>query len=131
MNIPDLINDFLVDVREHDGFANDKNFDRVAAEVFKQKIKEVIELCANIVAGEASLCSKGDETGHIKGGYIGLHDAWQRIRALAAPGESENRNKCIMLGCDQYVADPEPFSVYCLDHKPSATPGEERKGIER
>jgi len=49
MNIPDRVNDFLVDVRNHGGFANDKNFDRVAAEVFKRQIKELIEECAKIV----------------------------------------------------------------------------------
>lgn len=54
MNIPDLINDFLVEVREHNGFANDKNFDRVAAEVFKQKIKDVVEECAKIADEEVA-----------------------------------------------------------------------------
>jgi uncharacterized protein (DUF2267 family) len=49
-NIADRVNDFLCEVREHDGFANDKNFDRVAAEVFKIKIKALIEECANIAA---------------------------------------------------------------------------------
>jgi len=49
MNIPDRVNDFLVDVRNHGGFANDKDFDRVAAEVFKRHIKELIEECAKIV----------------------------------------------------------------------------------
>jgi hypothetical protein len=53
----------------------------------EKALRDQIEECANIVAGEASLCSKGDETGYIKGGYIGLHDAWLRIRALAAPTE--------------------------------------------
>jgi hypothetical protein len=48
MNIPDRVNDFLVDVRNHGGFANDKDFDRVAAEVFKRQIKELIEECAKI-----------------------------------------------------------------------------------
>lgn len=48
MNIADRINDFLCEVREHDGFANDKNFDRVAAEVFKHKIKGLIEECSKI-----------------------------------------------------------------------------------
>lgn len=52
LNIPDLINDFLVEVREREGFANDKNFDKIAAEVFKQKIRDVIEHCAKIVDGE-------------------------------------------------------------------------------
>lgn len=50
-----------------------------------QALRDQIEDCANIVAGEAWLCSKGDKTGNIKGGYIGLHDAWLRIRALARP----------------------------------------------
>jgi hypothetical protein len=51
--------------------------------MIEKALRDQIEDCANIVAGEASLCSKGDETGYIKGGYIGLHNAWLRIRALA------------------------------------------------
>lgn len=52
MNVSDRINDFLVEIREHDGFASDKDFDRVAAEVFKQKIKGLIEECATIAEEE-------------------------------------------------------------------------------
>lgn len=53
------------------------------ARYMAQALRDQIEDCVAIVAGEASLCSKGDKSGNIKGGYIGLHDAWLRIRALA------------------------------------------------
>jgi len=48
INIPDRVNDFLEDVRKNGGLINDMNFDRVAAEVFKRQIKELIEECARI-----------------------------------------------------------------------------------
>jgi len=72
MKIPDRVNDFLVDVREHGGFANDKNFDRVAAEVFKRQIKELIEECAKIV--EAGSKPQKGLTDHAfrRGGPLGL-----------------------------------------------------------
>jgi len=53
LNIPDLINDFLVEVRNHGGFANDKNFDRTAAEVFREKIHKVLEECAKVADAES------------------------------------------------------------------------------
>lgn len=99
MNIPDLINDFLVDVRKHDGFVSDKNFDRVAAEVFKQKIKEVIEACAKKADDEVMRLDrlsieykrKGDlETATRFSACTVISARLGRIiRALAAPGENK------------------------------------------
>jgi hypothetical protein len=79
MNISDLINDFLVEVREHGGFANDKNFDRVAAEVFKMKVREVIEECAQI-------CDPPDRLNDLL--KTVLRDRAAAIRAMLAEPES-------------------------------------------
>lgn len=49
-NMGDAINDFLVEVRERGGFANDMNFDLIVGQVFAEKIKAEAKACAEIAA---------------------------------------------------------------------------------
>ncbi len=43
MNYGDVVDDFLCEVRERGGFANDKTFDQIVGQVFFDKIKAAIE----------------------------------------------------------------------------------------
>jgi hypothetical protein len=43
------------------------------------------------------------------------HPSLHRLRPKKA--ESDNPNKCIMLGCENYAVEPENFGRYCADHK--------------
>jgi hypothetical protein len=57
MNYGDIVNDFLCEVRERGGFANDKAFDQIVGQVFFDKFKTAIEeereACAKIAHDEA------------------------------------------------------------------------------
>lgn len=52
MNMGDILNDFLCEVRERGGFANDLDFDLIVGQVFIDKIRTAIaeerEACAEI-----------------------------------------------------------------------------------
>lgn len=82
MNYGDVVNDFLVEVRERGGFANDKNFDLLVGQIFFDKINAAIEeereACAKIAYDEA-----------MKWGY----DLNGRTAGLHIAGEIRDRSK--------------------------------------
>lgn len=103
MNIPDLINDFLVDVREHDGFADDMHFDLIAAEVFKEKVKLVIKECVRI-------CD--EQAGAMHGRYVDAkawNDYTNEARAISARDCAKRIGKNIraLAGDDESKPDDE------------------------
>lgn len=57
MNYGEIVNDFLVEVRERGGFANDRDFDLIVGQVFFDKIKASIEeereACAKLIDKQA------------------------------------------------------------------------------
>lgn len=76
MNYGDTVNDFLVEVRERGGFANDRNFDLIVGQVFYDKLTAAIdeerEACARLVELPT---------------FIGLDDLAKAIRARKSKGD--------------------------------------------
>jgi hypothetical protein len=76
MNYGDTVNDFLCEVRERGGFANDKDFDLIVGQVFYDKLTAAIdeerEACARLVELPT---------------FIGLDDLAKAIRARKSKGD--------------------------------------------
>jgi hypothetical protein len=88
--------------------------DRKLRECCKQERQRCMEIMRDEV-GEASFNDPFSREGEL------VRRAINKIRARSESGEGEkvdDRNKCIMLGCKNPVASPEPFTLYCVDHKP-------------